>query len=321
MRRRDFIGLIGAAAWPFVARAQQAMPVLGYLSSGTPELSTIGVNSFRAGLKEGGYEEGRNVTIEYRWADGYDRLKAMADDLVSRKVTAIVAAGGIPAARAAKQATDTIPIVFGVGSDPVAFGLVPSLNRPGGNITGATNLSLELEQKRLELLHEMLPGAARVALLVNPATVLVDPISKDMQAAADAMGLKLQILRASNEKELDDAFAAAAQMHIEALVIGSDAFFGGHGEKLAALAVGLAAISAFPRFTRAGGLMSYGGNTLDVLRLMGIYAGRILSGEKPGDLPVQQSTKVELVINLKTAKALHIDVPVELLGRADDVIE
>jgi putative tryptophan/tyrosine transport system substrate-binding protein len=264
----------------------------------------------------------RNVRFEQRWAGSNDQLPAFASDLVEQKVTAIVA-GGMPAVLAAKHATTTIPIIFGVGADPVAFGLVASLSRPGSNVTGATNLNLELEDKRLEPVHEMPPGAKRIALLVNPSTVLAGPMAKDMQATAGEMGLDYQIVRASTEKDIDDAFASLAQMHIDALMIGADTFFGSRSEKLADLAARnkIPTIGSYPRFVRDGGLMSYGGDTLDVWRLMGIYAGRILSGEKPADLPVQQSTKVELFVNLKAAKALGIEVPVDLLGRADQVIE
>jgi putative tryptophan/tyrosine transport system substrate-binding protein len=324
MRRREFVGLIGGgAAWPLVARAQQAKPVIGFLSSGSSEQSAEGLQAFRSGLGEGGYIEGRNVFIEYRWGDGYDRLAAMASDLVQRKVTAIVAASGVPSAKAAKAATDTLPILFFVGGDPVAFGIVDSLNRPGGNITGVTNLNFELGQKRLELLHEMVPGATRIALLVNPVTPLAEPMAKDLETVARSMGLEFHVERATSEKEIETAFTAFADWRAHGLVIGADAYFAVKGEQIAALAArdALPTIGSFSRFVRAGGLMSYGGNVPEQWRLLGIYTARVLAGEKPADLPVQQSTKVEFVINLRTAKTLGLVVPVPLLGRADEVIE
>jgi putative tryptophan/tyrosine transport system substrate-binding protein len=324
MRRREFVGLMGgAAAWPLMAQAQQAKPVIGFLSSGAPEQSAEALKAFSSGLGEGGFVEGRNVAIEFRWGDGYDRLAAMASDLVQRKVMAIVAAGGVPSAKAAKAATDTIPIIFNVGADPVAFGIVSSLNRPGGNITGVTNLNLELGQKRLELLHEMIPDATRIALLVNPITPLAESMAKDLATVAGSMGLELHIERATSEQEIENAFAAFKEWRAGALVIGADAYFGARSEQLAALATrdALAAIGSFPRFARAGGLMCYGGNPTEQWHLLGLYTARVLSGEKPADLPVQQSTNVELVINLKAAKALGIAVPMTLLGRADEVIE
>jgi putative tryptophan/tyrosine transport system substrate-binding protein len=252
------------------------------------------------------------VAIEYRWGDGYERLSEMASDLVRRKVAVIVAAGGVPSAKAARAATDATPVVFNVGGDPVAFGIVKSLNRPGGNITGVTNFNFELKQKRLKLLHAMVPEATRVALLVKPATPLAQPMAKDVGAAAQDMGLQLHIVRAASEQEMDDAFASMAQDRIQALVVGADAYFAAKSELLATLVTrgALAAIGSFPRFARAGGLMSYGANAYEQWRLLGLYSGRILSGAKPAELPVLQSTKVELVINLKTAKALRIAVPV-----------
>jgi ABC-type uncharacterized transport system substrate-binding protein len=325
MRRREFITVIGgaAAAWPLGTRAQQAVPVIGYLASGLPNSARDPTQAFRRGLSEAGYDEGRNVTIEYRWGDGYGRLAEMAVDLVQRRVAAIVAAGGVPSAQAAKAATTTIPIIFAVGGDPVTFGLVPSLNRPSGNITGITNLNLELGQKRLELLHEMMPGAKRIGLLVNSATALADPMSDDARKAAQSMGFQIEILRATNEQEIDQAFATMAAMHADALVVGADAYFAGKSERLAALAArnALASIGSFRVFAGAGGLMSYGASLVDQYHLMGGYTGRILAGAKPADLPVQQSTKLELVINLKTAKTLGITVPQALLARADEVIE
>jgi putative ABC transport system substrate-binding protein len=324
MRRREFVGLMGgAAAWPLMARAEPGKPVIGFLSLGTLEQAGPLLRAFRSGLGEGGLVEGRNVAIEFRWGDSNDRLAAMASDLVQRKVTAIVTAGPVSTAKAAKAATDTIPIIFAVGGDPVAFGIVDSFNRPGGNITGVTNLNFELGQKRLELLHEMIPGATRIALLVNPTTPLAEPMTKDLATAATSMGLELRIERATSEQEIDNAFAAFADWRAQGLVIGADAYFGVKSEQLGALVTrnALAAIGSFPRFPRAGGLLSYGGDTVELWRLLGLYTARVLSGEKPADLPVQQSTKVELVVNLKAAKALGIAVPMTLLGRADEVIE
>lgn len=324
MRRREFVGLMGgAAAWPLMARAEPGKPVIGFLSLGTLEQAGPLLRAFRSGLGEGGLVEGRNVAIEFRWGDSNDRLAAMASDLVQRKVTAIVTAGPVSTAKAAKAATDTIPIIFAVGGDPVAFGIVDSFNRPGGNITGVTNLNFELGQKRLELLHEMIPGATRIALLVNPTTPLAEPMTKDLATAATSMGLELRIERATSEQEIDNAFAAFADWRAQGLVIGADAYFNVESEQLAALVArhALAAIGSFPRFPRAGGLLSYGGDTAELWRLLGLYTARVLSGEKPADLPVQQSTKVELVVNLKAAKALGIDVPTATLLRADEVIE
>jgi putative tryptophan/tyrosine transport system substrate-binding protein len=324
MRRREFVGLMGgAAAWPLMARAEPGKPVIGFLSLGTLEQAGPLLRAFRSGLGEGGLVEGRNVAIEFRWGDSNDRLAAMASDLVQRKVTAIVTAGPVSTAKAAKAATDTIPIIFAVGGDPVAFGIVDSFNRPGGNITGVTNLNFELGQKRLELLHEMIPGATRIALLVNPTTPLAEPMTKDLATAATSMGLELRIERATSEQEIDNAFAAFADWRAQGLVIGADAYFNVESEQLAALVArhALAAIGSFPRFPRSGGLLSYGGDTAELWRLLGLYTARVLSGEKPAELPVQQSTKVELVVNLKAAKALGIAVPMTLLGRADEVIE
>jgi putative tryptophan/tyrosine transport system substrate-binding protein len=326
MKRREFILLMTGtiAALPLAARAQQpAMPVIGFLGSGSPDKTTGLIKAFRRGLSEAGYDEGRNVAIEYRWGDGYNRMAEMASDLVQRKVAALVAAGGVPAAQAAKAATTTIPIIFAVGGDPVAFGIVSSLNRPSGNITGVTNFNLELGQKRLELLHEMMPGARRIGLLVNPATALADPMSESARAAAQTMGLQLQILRAANEQEIERAFADSAALHADALIIGADAYFGARSEQLASLAArhALAVVGSFRNFARAGALMSYGGSLDDQYHSVGVYTGQILAGKKPADLPVQQSTKVELTINLKTAKTLGLDIPASILARAEEVIE
>ena len=278
--------------------------------------------AFKRGLKEAGYIEGQNVAIEYRWADDqYERLPALAADLVNRQVNVIFANG--PAALSAKTATTTIPIVFGAGFDPVRAGLVASLSRPSGNFTGVSILNEELGPKRLELLHELVPAATVVGVLVNPVGPNAEALSKSVPAAARAMGLEPHALHASSERELDAAFAALTQLRAGALVIGSDPFFNSRSEQLAALTVAhaLPAIYQYREFAAAGGLMSYGGSLTDSFRLAGVYTGRILKGEKPTDLPVQQTTKVELIINLKTAKALGLTVPPALLGRADEVVE
>jgi putative tryptophan/tyrosine transport system substrate-binding protein len=328
MRRREFITLLGstAAAWPLAARAQRAaMPVVGFLNGASPEGYRRNVAAFRQGLKEAGYVEGQNVTIEYRWAEGrYDRLPLLAADLVEHKVT-VIAATSTPAALAAKAATSTVPIVFTTGGDPIKLGLVASLNRPGGNVTGSTQLSVEVGPKRLELARELFPGATTFALLVNPANPLAATVSKDLQAVADTLSVRLHVLHATTEADFEAAFATAAQSRAAALVISSaDPLFGSHAAELGALALrhSVPAIYQFREFAAAGGLMSYGGDTTDTYRLGGVYTGRILKGEKPADLPVVQfSTKVELIINLKTARALGITIPLPLSGRADEVIE
>src|SRR6266542_3104463 len=275
------------------------------------------------GLNEAGYVDGQNATIEYRWAEGhYDRLPALAADLVQQKVT-VIAATSTPAALAAKAATSTVPIVFTTGGDPIKLGLVASLRRPGGNVTGSTQLSVEVAPKRLELARELFPGATTVALLVNPANPLAATVSKDLQAVADTLGLRLHVLHASTEADFESAFATAAQLRV-ALVIGTpDPVFGSHAAQLGALALrhSVPAIYFRREFAAAGGLMSYGSSITETYRLAGLYAGRILKGEKPADLPVVQSTKVELILNLKTARALGLTVPLPLLGRADEVIE
>jgi putative ABC transport system substrate-binding protein len=326
VRRREFITLIGGAAmtWPVAARAQQpAMSVIGFLNGGSPDGYASLVVAFREGLKETGYVEGQNVEIEYRWANGqYDRLTALADDLVRRQVSVISA--NTPANLVAKAATSTIPIVFTTGSDPVQLGLVASLDRPGGNVTGAQQLTGEVAPKRVELAHELVPKATVFALLVNPTnSAQAEPVTRASQAAAETLGLRLDVLHASTEAGLDDAFTTFLKMRAGALIIGTDVFFNSHIEELAALAIrhAVPAIYEYRPFVAAGGLASYGGSITDSYHLAGVYTGRILKGEKPADLPVQRSTKVELLINLKTAKALGLTVSQSLLARADEVIE
>jgi putative ABC transport system substrate-binding protein len=325
MRRREFITLLGgAAAWPLVARAQQAaVPVIGLLVSRGADDDPYLLTAFRQGLKDVGYVEGDNVTTEYRFAEGhYDRLPALAADLVRRRVS-VIAALGTPAAPAAKTATTSIPIVFTVGVDPVEVGLVAAMNRPGGNLTGVTLLGVELEPKRLELLRELIPMATIIAALVNPNSPAAETQSKEMQASARKLGMEIHVLNASSERDFAPIFARLVPLRASALVIGNDAFFTARSEQLAALALryGVPTIYQFREFAKAGGLMSYGGSLTDAYRRVGVYTGRILKGEKPADLPVQQSTKVELFINLKTAKTLGLEVPPALLARADEVIE
>ena len=326
MKRRTFITLLGGAAtaWPLAVRAQQsAMPVIGVLDGRSADESTPLVAALRRGLNETGFVEGRNVAIEHHWAHGqYDRLPALAADLVRRQVT-VIATSGNASALAAKTATATIPIVFLTGADPVQAGLVASLSRPGGNLTGVTSLGVELGPKRLELLHELVPAATTIAILVNPANRSAEIQVRDMQAAARTLGLEPHILQASTEREIDAAFAALTRLRAGALVISPEAFFNSRSEQLAALTVrhAVPAIYTYREFAAAGGLMSYGGSITDSYRQAGIYVGRILKGEKPADLPVQQSAKVELIINMKTAKALGLTVPFALLGRADEVFE
>jgi putative ABC transport system substrate-binding protein len=325
MRRRKFITLVGSAAvaWPLVARAQQAtVPVIGFLNSRAPGENATLLVPFHRGLKEAGFAEGQNLTVEYRWADDqYDRLPVLVADLVGHRVAVIVANG--PAVRPAKTATSTIPIVFVVGFDPLTFGLVASLNRPGGNLTGVSVLDVEIGAKRLELLHELVPTATIMALLVNPTTPAAETVARDAQAAARALGLQLHVLHASSDRDFDKVFATVVQLRAGALVIGADPFFTSQSQQLAELTVGHAVptIYEFREFAAAGGLISYGSSIADAYRLAGVYTGRILKGEKPSDLPVQQATKVELILNLKTARALGITVPLTLLGRADEVIE
>jgi putative ABC transport system substrate-binding protein len=326
IRRREFITLLGGAgaAWPLAARAQQpAMPAIGFLASTSPDLYAHLVAAVRQGLSETGYTEGRNLRIEYRWAEGrYDRLRGLADELIESRVAVIIA--NTPAALAAKAATTNIPIVFSSGLDPVTAGLVASLNRPGGNVTGVSTMSGELVAKQLELLHGMLRVTAGVAVLVNPTNPgLAKTLSQELQVAAHTLGVQLHILNASSQREIDAAFAKLDQLHAGALVIGADGFFSAQSEQLATLALrhAVPAISPYRRFAEAGGLMRYGGSELDGFRLVGVYAGRILKGEKPADLPVLQPTKFELVINLKTARSLGLEVPATLLATADEVIE
>ena len=327
MRRREFISLIGgvAASWPLAARAQQpAMPVVGFLGSASPDEYTIRLRAFRQGLKDAGYVEGENVAIEYRWAENeYNRLASLAAELVHRQVAVIVAGGGTPSAMAAKAATVAIPIVFAISVDPVKIGFVANLSRPGGNLTGVTNLNVDVGQKRLELLRELLPTASIIAVLSNPTSQLSEPFLQALQPAARALGLQLHVLNASADRDFDTVFATLVQLRVSALLISPDNFFNNRAEQLAALSLrhAVPAIYQYRPFVAAGGLISYGSNETEYYRLAGSYAGRILKGEKPADLPVVQSTKVELILNLKTAKALGLTVPMSLLGRADEIIE
>jgi putative ABC transport system substrate-binding protein len=323
LRRRDFIAFLGGAStWPLAARAQQAsVPVIGFLGPGSAQSDAYRVTAFRQGLSEAGLVEGQNFTIEYRWADShYDRLPALATELVRRQV-AVIATSGTPAATAA---TKTIPIVFETAADPVKIGLVASLNRPGGNVTGFTQASEEVAPKRLELLHELLPKADVLALLVNPtAPVLADQQKREVLSAARALGIDLHVLNASTEQDFNRIFAKLTELRAGGLVIGGDAFFTSHVKQLAALTVqhAVPAIYQWREFAAAGGLMSYGANVTETHRLVGNYAGRILKGGKPADLPVQQAAKVEMFINLKTARALGITIPLPLSGRADEIFE
>ena len=327
MRRREFITLIGGtvAAWPLIVRAQQpAMPVIGFLSSTSPDAYAVRLRAFRQGLKEEGYIEGKNVAVEYRWAEGHDdRLPVLAAELVHREVT-VITANGTPSSMASKAATATIPIVFETATDPVTLGLVASLNRPGGNLTGVTNLNIEVGPKRLELLRELMPAATNIAVLVDPSSPAVtEQFMHDLQAAAPALGMQLHVLHASVDTDFEAVFAAVAQVRADALIIGPYLSLNARMEQLGALSLrhALPAFFTYRPFVAAGGLVSYGANETETYRLVGIYTGKILKGEKPGDLPVQRSTKVELIINLKTAKALGLKVPLSLLGRADEVIE
>jgi putative ABC transport system substrate-binding protein len=325
LERREFITLLGGAVtiWPLAARGQQpTIPVIGYLGGGEAT-SQVG-DMFRRGLRETGYVEGRNVAIESRFAEGqYDRLPALAADLVRRQVSVLVASGGVQTAFAAKAATATIPIVFANGSDPVRFGLVASLNRPGGNVTGITYFSPQLDSKRLGLLHELMPGATAIAVLVNPSNANAEKQSKELKEAGGTLGLHLHFVRASSEREFEEAFATILQTRAGALLVAGDPFYFNRREQLVALAArsAIPAIYDFRSYAEVGGLASYGTHLADAYRQVGIYAGRILNGENPADLPVMQTIKFELVINLKTAQALGVEVPPTLLARADEVIE
>jgi putative tryptophan/tyrosine transport system substrate-binding protein len=326
MRRRELMLFLGGAMTAARAlRAQQkAMPAIGFLSSGSPGPAAPFMAAFHRGLSETGYVEGQNVAIEYRWAEGhYDRLPALAADLIGGKVDLIATGGGPPSALAAKSATSTIPIVFEVGADPVATGLVASLARPGGNLTGVSILLAELVPKRLELLSELVPQARVIALLVNPNGPEAEPTIRDAQKAAHARGLQLPILKAATEGEIDAAFASLVQMHAGALLVGNDPFFFNRREQLMALAArhAVPAMYFFRDFTASGGLISYGPSLAVMYHQVGIYAGKILKGAKPAYLPVEQATKLELVLNLKTAEALGLTIPQSILARADEVIE
>jgi putative tryptophan/tyrosine transport system substrate-binding protein len=325
MRRRDFIvGLGSAAAWPVVARAQQpAMPVIGFLHGDFPDHFTDRLRYFRQGLSEMGYVEGRNLEIEYRWAeDQYDRLPALAADLVRRRVAVIVSIG-TPAALAAKAATTTIPIVFATSDDPVELGLVASLNRPAGNLTGTTGLATEMAPKRLQLLHELLPNATLFGVLADPSSPSTPSVIADLRAAARTLGLQLVVVNARTESDLETAFASFSKQRVGAVLVGISTLYALRREQLAALAArqALPAIFSYRDFALAGGLISYGGSLADSYRLVGTYTGRILKGERAADLPVQQSTKIELLINLKTAKALGLTIPETLLATANEVIQ
>jgi putative tryptophan/tyrosine transport system substrate-binding protein len=326
MRRREFIALVGGvAAWPHAGRSQQsAMPVIGYLGAQSPAVFASRVRAFRQGLAELGFVEGRNVAIEFRWAEGqHNRLAALAAELVNLQVTVIVAPGGAPAALAARSATTTIPIVFEMGADPVAMGLVDSLSRPGGNLTGVSSLSVEVTPKRLEFLHQALPTAGIFAVLVNPTSPTAESQLRNLQSAAGTLGLKLHVLHASAARDLDTVFATLSQLRASGLVIASDTFLGTHGEQLAALAVrhAMPAVHQSRDFTIAGGLMSYGGSFVESHRQAGSFTGRIIMGAKPADLPVRQVTIIEFLINLRTAKSLGVTFPRSLLVLADELIE
>ena len=332
MRRRDFIALVGgaAAAWPVAARSQQkmpvgqpAIPVVGYLFPGSPETSAQLVAAFRKGLNETGFVENQNVAIEFRWAVPNDRLRELAADLVRRQVAVIATPGSTPAAIAAKAATTTIPVVFGIGSDPIKDGLVASFNRPGGNVTGVHFMTGEIGAKQLGLLHDLLPRAARFAVLVNAKNRISNPFITDVRTAAENMGAEIEVLTASTSRDIDAAFSSLVQKPADALIIGGDAFFNAQRVQIATLATRQAvpAIYATRDYPEIGGLMSYGPNLGDAIRQVGAYAGRVLKGEKPADLPVVESTKLELVINLSTAKAFGLTIPPGILAIADEVIE
>ncbi len=326
MKRREFISLLGGAtvAWPMAARAQHsAMPVIGFLNPGSSDSVMPHLHAFRDGLNQNGFIEGRNVGIEYRWAQGRsEQVPALAAELVRKNVNVIVVTG-VGATLAAKTATSSIPIVFFVGADPIETGLVTSLSRPRGNLTGVTNLNLDLTRKRIELLHDLLPHATTLALLFNPANPTAEILSRDLHQAATALGIQLHVLHAKTETDISAAIANLDQLRASGLIIGADAFFNTRSKQLGALTLQhtIPAIYQFREFTEAGGLMSYGGSLTEGHRVTGLYAGRIIKGEKPGDLPVQQFTKIELIINLKTAKVLGVNIPLPLIARADEVIE
>jgi putative tryptophan/tyrosine transport system substrate-binding protein len=326
LKRREFIALLGgAAAWPLAARAQQpAMPVIGILASVSPGPYAPFIGAIKEGLQQIGYVEGRNVAIEYRWAEGqYNRLPQQAAELVDRGVAVIILVGGGPTTAAAKTATATIPIVFISGDDPVKSGAVGALNRPGGNVTGVSLLTVAIEAKRLQLLHELVPNVAVVAALINQHNPQADVQVQELQGAARTLGLQVEVFKASSPSEIDTAFTNMVQQRAGAVVVAGDAFFNSRKEQFVVLAArhALPTISTFREFAAAGGLMSYGTSLADGYRQTGVYAGRILKGEKPAEIPVQQAVKVELVINLQTAKTLGISIPLPLLGRADEVIE
>jgi putative ABC transport system substrate-binding protein len=327
MRRREFIGIVAGSAvgaLPLTVRAQQPLPVIGFFSNASADEYTIRLDAFRQGLQGAGFVEGQNVTIEYRWADGDNsRLQTLAAELVNRHVAVLVAGGGTPAAMTAKAVTSTIPIIFAVSIDPVAVGLVRSLNQPGGNMTGISNMNVQMAPKKLEVVRELIPVARLVGVLLNPSSSIGDAFVGELKPAAKAMGIQLRTVNADREEAFEPAFAELTRQKVDALLIGPDVFLNTRIAQLARLALRhrVPAVFSYRPFVAAGGLISFGPDENEYYRLVGTYAGRVLKGDKPADLPVQQSTKVELIINLKTARALGITVPLSLLGRADEVIE